>query len=310
MLVKYNKKKLQSQALSEYTKKHVTERTQERIIECGDWIDFLTDEEVTKMKVYNANFCKNRFCPMCAWRKVRKDALKIGVMMDYVETEHKKALLFLTLTAPNVAAEDLPKEITRFNKAFKNLIKRDCIGKINQGYMRKLEVTYNAERGDYHPHFHCVLAVNSSYFTDRTYVKQEKWLNLWRDVMGDDTITQVDVRRVKKTDNDKEIRELAKYAAKDSDYTRNQEVFDGFYKALKGRQVITYNGLFAGANKKYKAGELDGYIEKDMTEYVYLLMYRWGYGEYVEKERRELTAAERRKVNAVLMSERDVDDED
>jgi plasmid rolling circle replication initiator protein Rep len=142
-------------------------------------------------------------------------------------------------------------------------MKRKAFQKISLGYIRKLEITYNAERNDYHPHFHVVFAVNKSYFKKADYIKQETWLNEWRDVMNDQSITQVDVRKVKKSDNAREVYEIAKYAAKDSDYTRNQEVFDVFYKVLKGRQIVTYNGLFADANTLFKDDELQEYIGVD-----------------------------------------------
>jgi len=261
-------------------------------------MEMMADREVAKLKVHQANFCKNRFCPMCAWRLAQKDALRISTLMDYIEVEYDKVLIFVTLTAPNVPGSDLPGEISHYNKAFKKLVERDEIARINQGYIRKLEVTYNAKRDDYHPHFHCIFAVNKSYFKGREYIRQDRWLDLWRDVMDEPSITQVDVRRVKKDGGaadgrGKAINEVAKYAAKDEDYTKNQTVFDTFYKALKGRQVLTFNGLFAAANKKYKAHELDYYMPIDITEYFYMLLYRWGGVEYAETNRRELTKEER-----------------
>ena len=295
MITKYSTKKTGNQGVSKFTDKHLTENSQRRFCECGDWIDFFADREVSKLKVCEANFCKNRFCPMCAWRLAYKDAMMISILMEYIEHEYDKAFVFVTLTAPNVKGENLKDEITRYNKAFKKLVERDVITKVNQGYIRKLEVTYNADRDDYHPHFHCIFTVNKSYFVGRDYIKQEKWLDLWRDVMKDSAITQVDVRRVKRggTDGrDKAINEVAKYAAKDSDYSISQSVFDVFYKALKGRQVLTFNGLLAQANKKYKAGDLDSYKTIDGTEYVWLLLYRWGGSEYLEKRRREITEEE------------------
>ena len=123
---------------------------------------------------------------MCAWRKARKDALKISVIMKWLETEYDKAFIFVTLTAPNVKAEDLPAEIDLYNKAFQRLVKRKEIAPIFTGYIRKLEITYNADQQTYHPHFHILFVVNKSYFTSRDYVKQAKWLELWREVTGDE----------------------------------------------------------------------------------------------------------------------------
>lgn len=302
MLNKYNEKKPRSQEVIKYSDKHLSEGMKIRCKECGSYIEFLADFEVTKMKVHTANFCKFRFCSICGWRQACKDAAKISVLMDYIKAEHKKEFVFVTLTAPNVKADVLRDEITRYNKAFKNLTERGAIKIINHGYIRKLEITYNVERDDYHPHFHCVFAVNKSYFSGEYYIRQERWLNLWRELMKDETITQVDVRRVK-SNNDKEMREFSKYAAKDEDYTHSQDVFDAFYYALKGRQAITYNGIFADANRMYKDKELDYYKTRDDTEYVWLILYQWGGVEYVEKRRREITQEEYKQLKKKSVDE-------
>jgi hypothetical protein len=166
----------------------------------------------------------------------------------------------------------------------------------------------NPNYNTYHTHFHCLFAVNKSYFKSRDYVNQETWLNLWRDVMGDYGITQVDVRRVnvsagsgvsadgregKMIGKGKAANEAAKYAAKDTDYMVNETVFNTFYRALKGRQVLTYSGVFKDANAKYKAKELEEYKRRDTTEYCYMLLYSWGNGEYIEKNCRELNEEEK-----------------
>lgn len=38
-----------------------------------------------KQKLYKANSCKNRFCPICALRKARKNALGLSLMMKYIK---------------------------------------------------------------------------------------------------------------------------------------------------------------------------------------------------------------------------------
>jgi len=308
MKSKYTTKKIRNQEGISYTEKHLTPKSQQRFCECGNWIDFLADYEVSKMKVHQANFCKNRFCPMCAWRQSQKDAMKISILMDYIEIEHDKTFIFLTLTAPNVMGEDLKSEITWYNKAFKKLVERDEVKKVNQGYIRKIEITYNAYRNDYHPHFHCVFAVNKSYFKSRDYINQSEWLTLWREVMNDETITQVDVRRVKKNNinsssRNKAINEIAKYSAKDDDYFISQDIFDVFYTVLKGRQVITFNGLFSLANKKYKSKELDYYKTFDETKYVWLILNQWGGSEYIEKRRKQVSEDEYKELKKESIDE-------
>ena len=267
----------------------------------------LADVTLEKQKLHKGSFCGNRFCPMCAWRQARKDALKIGTIMKWLSTDYEKQFIFVTLTTPNVSAAGLPAEIDRFNKAFKKFVARKEILALSEGYVRKLELTYNAERNDYNPHFHVIFAVNKSYFTSRVYLKQARWLEIWREVTGDDSITQVHVQKLKDADG-KGAAEMAAYAAKDSEYLQNDTVFKVFYNALKGRQVLTYNGLFADGNKLFKKHELDGFRETDPTEYIYRILYRWGLGEYVEAERNELTEDEKQALNKRLIEDAEVDE--
>ena len=290
---KYTEKKLKNQVIQTFAGDHVTERTKNRIENCATYLEFFANKDMTKRRLRSANFCKWRFCPMCAWRKARQDANRISVLMKYIAEEHDKVFVFLTLTAPNVKAEDLRDEITRFNKAMHRLMHRAEVKRVNQGCMRKLEVTYNPGRDDYHPHFHVVMAVNKSYFKSRDYLKQSRWLELWQESMRDESITQVDIRRVTKPRSDADhmsrdgfsVSEFAKYAAKDEDYGRNQDVFKAFHNALRGRQCITYHGLFKEANKKYKDGELNEYKESDLTEYYWKLVYGWRNSMYNEDEK-------------------------
>jgi plasmid rolling circle replication initiator protein Rep len=329
---KYNNKKRRNQAVSELAVNHVSPRMGDLVKNCASWIQFLENKERDIKKWLYANSCDWRFCPMCTMRKSYRDALRISVVMDWISQVYAKDFIFLTLTVPNVKGDLLVDTISRMGKAWKRLLDRRHIESINHGFIRKLETTYDKEpfitqdmwdgtgrhngrpraayftrRGllvddenpnfdTYHPHFHAVLAVNKSYFKSRDYVSQEKWLKLWRESVRDETITQVDVRRIKRRADAAslaggfDVNEFAKYAAKDEDYAVNEHVFSVFYKALKGRQHQTYNGLFAEGNRKYKAGELEHYIKPDLTEYMYETFFRWGNEStgYEEKKIRRL----------------------
>src|SRR5699024_246422 len=117
----------------------------------------ISDKTMEKTKSHRSNNCVNRFCPICAWKKSRKNALKISVLMQYLREEENKDFVFLTLTAPNVKADELDDEIKHYNQSFQRLMQRKEVKNAVRGYVRKLEVTYNKERDDYHPHFHVIL---------------------------------------------------------------------------------------------------------------------------------------------------------
>lgn len=331
-------KKKKNQVLSKFIKGFVSEDSWELIKDCSTFLMMVADKDMENEKQHKGNSCKNRFCPVCSWRKARKDALALAVQMEYIKQEQQKEFIFLTLTAPNVAENDLESEIKSYNHAFQKLMQRKEVKTVVKGYVRKLEVTYDQERfitkkmykhrknyyqkrglnvGDhnpnfdtYNPHFHVLIAVNKNYFNNsHSYIRHDRWLELWQQVTNNPAITQVDVRKVRENKK-REVSELAKYSAKDNEYLVDQHVFEVFYNALKGKRLIVHSGLFKNSMKLWKDGELDKYKEVDTTEYVYALLYNWGKGKYVEDERRLLTETEQQEINGKLFDEMGIDDDE
>ena len=300
---KYTEKKQRNQVFQKFIKRHIGENQMDLVQDCNTFLSFVADKTLEKQKLYKANSCKNRFCPVCAWRKARKDALGLSLMMQYIKQQEKKEFIFLTLTTPNVMSDELENEIKRYNNSFRKLIKRKKVGSVIKGYVRKLEITYNKKRDDYNPHFHVLIAVNKSYFKDtKSYISQKEWLNLWGDVTGMPEITQVQVQKIRQNNN-KELYEMAKYSGKDSDYLINQKVFDAYYRSLKGKQVLVYSGLFKEARKLLKNGDLDYLKEIDPTEYIYQIFYIWKQKEYLASELHDLTEQEKRELNHQMIDE-------
>lgn len=330
-------KKLDNLRMYELAKSHLTQKMQELYRECGTFNLYISTADKEKKKMVGGNHCKNRFCPICAWRKARKDAMALSVVMEAMHTEHDVKYLFLTLTTPNVRADDVKSEIEMMNKAFSNLFKRRNVKKVIQGYARKLEMTYDSnplittplfekkqlyyERrglkvGDenptydtYNPHFHVVLAVKKSYFNDsRNYIKRDEWLEMWREATGDNRITQVHIERIKEKQTGNAVAEISKYAAKSNEMGVSAEVFDIFYKALKGKQVIAFSGLFKEYMKLFKEGALKKYMMEDANEYFYKIMANWkdNQSDFV-LEFIELTEEEKRRYNKQKIDEADID---
>lgn len=312
ILQKCTSKKLKNPKFTSYIAPFISKTGKERCESCGDLTIFLADFEMENKKLHKASFCGNRFCPMCSWRMSCKDSLKISILMEHLRKEENKEFIFLTLTAPNVKEDKLEEEIKYYNKSFKKLMERKEVKSIVKGYIRKLEVTYNSDMSSksydtYHPHFHVVIAVNKTYFKKSDlYINQQRWLELWQEATGNSSITQVDVRK-SKSNNLKEVYELAKYSAKDTDYLVSRPVFNVFYRALKGKQFIVFSGLFKDANTMYENGELDCYKVRDEIEYVYMMCYQWKKIEYENTSIRELTEEEKKQFNKDLSDVIEVD---
>lgn len=274
-LEKYNLKKEKISIFYKFVEKYKSEVMNMRISECASLIGFLKSKTGEKRRLGGGNFCNSRFCPFCDWRKARKDGYVLLFLLNHIQKVEKKGLIFLTLTAPNVVKEKLDQEIKEFNESFKRLSNTKIFKIICKGYIRKLEVTYNPERNDYHPHFHIVIAVNKSYFTDKKYyISQQKWLEMWKLAKRDNNITQVDVRKAKLNDL-KAVMELATYSAKASDVLYSEEVFDVFYNSLKSKKLIVFNGIFKELLKSYKNEELKEFEELDDTVYEKLEWFKY-----------------------------------
>jgi hypothetical protein len=80
--------------------------------QCGTALEFAcaTDFETEdqQRRLVTANFCRGRLCPMCNWRRSQKIGAELEqVVQRYQEQNPKSAMVMLTLTERNVAAEDL-----------------------------------------------------------------------------------------------------------------------------------------------------------------------------------------------------------
>lgn len=323
---KYTKKKDLNGRAADYLFKHLSLPALERVDTCHDFMRFLTTADLSKRRLERTNSCGNRFCPICTWKTARKDAVKLSVLAEAISVKEGQEFIFLTLTSPNVQEDELYDEITRFNKAIKKLFSRKKVMNGVEGYVRKLEVTTDQEKfitddlykrkkeyferrglkvGDanpqyntYNPHVHMILSVKKSYFNGKNFISRDEWLEMWQSCMQDERITQLDVRKVRKGAKGMQgaVLEVAKYTAKGNELYHSERVFDTFYTALKGRQLLVYSGIFKDYSKKYEQGLLDDFKHKDETVYTHLLRSLWKSSKY-ENAMRELTEEEFKQYN-------------
>lgn len=325
LLGKYTPKKDLNRKATSYMEKHVPIKSIVRFETCSDYLLFLTNGEMSVKRLHKTNSCENRFCPICTWKQAKKDAIKLSVMLEAVKEIESKEFLFLTLTAPNCIGEELRSEIDRFNKAVKRLFERRNVQRVVKGYVRKIEVTTDQEQyitekaykrkkdycdvrglkvGDpnptyntYNPHIHAIVVVNKSYFNmPSEFISKEEWLKMWQECMNDKSITQVDAKKVRASGNSNAVLEIAKYSAKGSDLYHSETVFDTFYTALKGRQLLVYSGMMKDYAKKYEQGDLDRFKQKDENVYTHLLRSLWKGSKY-DSKLRELSPEEFEEFN-------------
>ena len=264
----------------------------EKIENCGATLDFGHRPDGS-FKLVNAYFCKNRLCPMCAWRRSRKIFSQVMQIMNIIKDNYQ--FIFLTLTVPNVSADMLESKLNQMQGAFRKLIRRKAVKDVARGYFKALEITYNKERDDYHPHFHVIIAVPKNYFTSNFYIKQYQWLEMWQKSMKDDNIKMVDVRKLKAKDDrgiGSAVAEVAKYSVKPSDYIFSDnpmltdKVVYTFDSVLFSRRLCSFGGCFADVREKLGLDDvMDGDLlhtddNNDVKDYDSIYKVRWDWKEF------------------------------
>lgn len=251
--------KMRSERLAFSFRRLGEEKRSKRVHFCAHELGFGHSEGAYKL--HDADFCRERLCPMCAARRTRKTFAQVYQITSKLRDDGVQ-FLFLTLTVPNCTGAALKATIDRLQKAFHKFVNYKRFKGSVLGFFRALEITRNNRSrskfyGTFHPHFHVILAVPADYFTSSSYIQRDDFLKMWRKAYKDDSITQVDVRKVKNVSGDgiddlaKACAEVAKYTVKSKDYIfRNDddltdEVVSVLMGALKGRRLTAFGGCFA-----------------------------------------------------------------
>jgi hypothetical protein len=270
----------------------------------------LEDDAGENRKLELGFFCKQRLCPACAWRSSVRAAECISAITGKLAAEGR-VMISVTLTVPNVPGDALRETVRAINRAWGNLLRRDQYKRAWSDYIKKLEITYNSKRDDYHPHLHLIVMVKSSYFKSRDYVSHKQLLEDWRAVTKIQRITQVDLRRCRDIGDSNAILEVAKYTAKASDYSESEPVFDTFFRALYGAHLLDYGGQCRALRDAYKRGELAEYERIDPVEYRWRVIYLWArqHTRYDEIDRQPYQPTDRTAERVRKMAEQAADRE-
>jgi len=178
---------------------------------------------------------------------------RLGEALPAIEKDYPKARwLYLTLTVRNCPIVELRETIKLMNSAWQRLTQLKVFPAL--GFFKSLEVT-KGDDGTAHPHFHVLMMVPNSYFQGTKYIKQDKWVQMWKKAMRLDYDPSVDIRAVKSksssTSNILEIiPEIAKYSVKEEDL-----ISDANWMIEYTRQIY-----------KMRAVSLGGVLKKYLTE--------------------------------------------
>lgn len=290
-----------------------------RVSECANYTEFQRHNPDGQhsgpwLTLHTANFCRNRLCPMCGWRR----SLKMGSQAREVVAEANRQKvsrdgvafkwLLVTFTVKNVTGPELGRTIDQLHKATHNMAKTKRWKAAVKGWLRATEITHNtdvksASFDTFHPHLHFLLCVNSRYFKSADYIPQKEWKAMWERAAGLDYDSQVNVKAVKDLENDptKEsktslggaLAEVTKYVCKPQGVVtwenpemavRTVLVLD---RMLDGRRLTSWGGVLKEAAAKLKLDSIENgdlvHVEsesedKDANAIADYVAFNWSVG--------------------------------
>lgn len=251
-----------------------------KISQCGTFIRLQPSaDDSAVVQLTSSNLCRVRLCPMCEWRLSLRRYVALRAAVDYLGDSC--AWLHLVLTVPNVSGAELSGAISALYARFRTFW-RDKRPLPWLGYYRGLEITYNAARDDFHPHLHCLIAVDPKYFKSRHYRSQADLQKQWGAI--------VYVKRLR--DLGHGIAEVVKYACKplhvsdDLPPAAAAAAYDVLARALHGRRMVQAGDCVREALRT--VGQLDaldsmdgGADQTDDTRASFGFYWHFGENKYV-----------------------------
>lgn len=288
-------KKVRSLILADSFQRLGQGRKASRVRFCGQQLTFAVNRDTGEKRLHDANFCRERLCPMCGWRRSLKIFYQVSQVMDKIQQDYDYIPVFLTLTLRNVSSGDLSLTLDKIFSGWHLFVNYRSLRCVLRGWYRALEVTYNKQDDTFHPHIHAILLFPSDYFKSGCYLKTVDVVQLWRKALKLDYDPICDIRKVRGRKR-KAVAECAKYTLKDTDYlfSDNHELTDHVVSvlssALRNRRLYAYGGCMKEVSACLRQDELgdgdlihcDDTIRSDVGQA--LITYRWhmGISNYIE----------------------------
>lgn len=154
-----------------------------RLRSCGDnaW---LYRHKTNRSVRLATNFCHDRWCPAC--QRSRRHTVAT-ILTETVSAAAKQtpergvSLLTLTIRA---SQQPLPTQIRRLRHAFALLRRRAFFASRCSGGVVALEITFNKETLDWHPHLHVLMIAR--------YIRHEHLKQHWQQITGDSYVVGIE----------------------------------------------------------------------------------------------------------------------
>ena len=231
------------------------ERRAMRMVDCSTVLVAQVCPDCGQIHIKRANLCRDRLCPVCQWRLSAQRYAEMSKMLEASgDLLEGNTVAFLTLTVKNVTVDKLKGTLQDMSKAYKRLQERKLWKDNCLAWARSVEVTYNVNKGTYHPHYHVLFVLNGEHDEGSLGAFRNLMGKLWDKCARLDYSSVIDLRRAY-SDLDKDsvlaaARESFKYAVKSRDLTHlSLNDMKAFINAIAGFRMVSYGGAFRAIRK-------------------------------------------------------------
>lgn len=267
----------------------------ERMANCAEYIEYTHCPECDEYHIRKTQLCRDRFCPICAWRLSLKRYANMRAITDSLQVGYPDLKYSLiTLTVKNCQTRELSSHLKKMNKAWHNVVRRRPIQKEIAGWAKSIEVTYNDREKTVHPHFHVIFAWYNP--------ASEEVINAWIDCAKKEGLEATAAAqnaqdlREKKDKNQTmagAICETFKYAIKSKDLDDMPlNEFRALVDSMGGKRLVSFGGLIKELAAEMK---LDFEEAEDDEEIVSVckkcgnprleeLIYKWSFDKYIKTD--------------------------
>lgn len=230
-----------------------------RCADCGTQLTFdkqqnFFDNNEHRLKLADANFCDNKFCPICSRNSSLKVALTVEQILEIVGNRYQP--IFVTFTINNPKISRLKSSLKLIYQAFSRMIKTKRWKGSIVGFFRAIEyLGDDTPEGECHPHIHSILLVENDYFykSSGKFIPTSEFVQMWRKALrvNYDPIVWVESVYDKMKEHNNlsanlaSALEVAKYCTTFADLQKlSDEDFGYLYRATKGARLYAFGGVF------------------------------------------------------------------
>lgn len=152
---KFSEKKSESIRIAQKLYAAGLKKRGDRVMACNRVLKFSQCADCGHIDIVSASYCRDRLCPLCSWRLSIQRYSRMRKILEAIASSNYEYSL-ITLTIKNCKSTDLSATISAMSAAWADVRRQRWLKNRLVGWARSLEVTYNKNSREVHPHFHVI----------------------------------------------------------------------------------------------------------------------------------------------------------